>query len=482
MDERQVKEPMSRASVLKLMRNLVYIVSSFYLIKDLIGGAYLGAIIIGSCLFVFTLILIIMKKANVSDRTKRLTVSLSLAFLVFIISLNSGAYYSDDYCLYVAVMGLAGLFLESFIIRIEAIIIPVLLVIQFLIHPEKVESTGQFITCVVIFILASYIINLMVARGEAFILIGNKRAKQAEKLLNAITEVGVEVKTSIEHTNEKHKELEEINSSIVSNVEAIKSGSYEICDGNRQISGDCDDVRVIIQQTEKNIEKLNNEVGECERAITLNGENLEMMSDNMEHVKDAVTRTNEVFDVLEKEMKEIFGIIEELKKIASGTTMLALNASIEAARAGEMGKGFAVVATNVQSLATDSNACSKRVEDVLMKMKNHMEETMTELKESTSQMEMAFSSLNDCKESFGGLTQKFTNLYENIEEQNEGILNIEEVFETLKEKIFGMNEYSEKNQAAVETISDNMSIYQNSIQSVVESLMQLDEVTKEMLK
>ena len=77
---------------------------------------------------------------------------------------------------------------------------------------------------------------------------------------------------------------------------------------------------------------------------------INIVDDSVEHVLQI---TQQVADFQAKAAK-INEIIDMVKKIASKSNLLALNASIEAARAGEAGKGFAVVATEIGQLALQS--------------------------------------------------------------------------------------------------------------------------------
>lgn len=478
---KEQKAPMSNASIFKLMNILVYVVSAFYLIKNVAAGVASGALLIAVCLTLYAVINVVLKKRQVAENARQMVASVFICFLVFLISVNSGAYYSDDYSLYMAVMGISGLYLQPKITKVQAFLIPVLLVIQYFLHPEKVESTGQFITCIIIFVLAALIMYLLVRRGHAYIAIGQGRAEEAEDLLNSMKEVGNELQESIQNTTFRYEELHTVNGRLVSDAEGLRQGSDGIMQGTREVVEVCDDVRNKIHTTGQQIEVLNVEVGSCENAIVDSKKSLSEMSTQMQTVHNAMESTNSVFSLLEQQMSEISTVIEELNKIANSTTMLALNASIEAARAGMAGAGFAVVASKVQELAVDSTGCSKRVEAVLGAMQEQIMETTTQLHESTQAIDGSLESLQVLQDDFDDLTERFEKLYENIEEQNTNIHSIDSIFDDLKEKIESMNEFSEENQSTVDSISEAMSQYQMSLAVVIEETKHVNAVSERML-
>lgn len=482
MKDKKMKAPMSNKSIYRLMLVLVYIVAPVYLIKNLIGGTASGAITIGICLAVFAIAATAMHFLKTKESTKQTVVSLSLVLLVFLISLNSGAYYSDDYCLYIAVLALSGLYFNRNITKIQSVIIPILLVIQYIVHPEKVESLSQFIMCVVIFILAAFLICLLVTRGYAYIYISETKAEDAEKLLNSMKEVGEELQKSMANTAAKYEELQSVNNQLVMDASGLRSGSDGIVQGTQEVVDVCDEAHGVVQATEQQIEELNAEVSSCENAIMESSRSLNDMSKQMSSVREAMDNTNKVFSILEDQMGEISGVIQELNKIASSTTMLALNASIEAARAGKMGAGFAVVATKVQQLAVDSNSCSQRVAEVLSAMQEQVMETTEKLQGSTDAIGGSLTSLGELQTDFDSLTNRFENLYKNIENQNETIRKVDSVFDELKSKIAVMNEYTEENQAVVESIFVSMDKCTEDLNEVIEDSKHLTEVSENMLQ
>ncbi len=77
-------------------------------------------------------------------------------------------------------------------------------------------------------------------------------------------------------------------------------------------------------------------------------------TDNSQHVAE-----------LERKVRDVLAIAQDIRSIASQTNLLALNAAIEDARAGEAGRGFAVVADEVKGLSQRVRGATLRIDEIV---------------------------------------------------------------------------------------------------------------------
>lgn len=478
---KQPREPISEKTVYRIMVGMTFAVGGIFLLKDLVvkdlGGAKVICIVFGILLAV----LLSLKLLHVKQEICNFLVSIFVLFVVFIVSLNSGEYYSDDYALYLATFALAGHYLRPHITVAQIFVADILLYLQYRIHPEKADEPSQFIMCMVTFTLAGIMILLVIRRGHAFIGLGKKRADEAESLLDSMRTMGKDLRTSVEVSADKMNMLRDANVTLAKSTTELMSNSVNIVNEAQEVALCCETVQSRLQVTENQIGALNATVRNFESTLSSNRTHMGEMSDQMEEVKSVIRETEEVFELLSEQMRKISAFTDEIHKISSNTGLLAVNASVEAKRAGKAGAGFSVVASNIRELAVNSSECSDEVADAVFTMQKQIDRTSTLLAESRRSVEGSLAKLSDLHGSYDELTNQFETLYGDISEQNENINDVNAIFETLKSRVSVMSNGSEDNRESVEEIAGTMNLYRDNVETVMQGTKQIYDLSENMI-
>lgn len=476
------KMPMSPEQIFKITMYLTFAVATLFLVRNLSGGNFTSAAIIAGCMAVFAGVVFLLKRLNASQKALQMALCVLLVLLVFIISANSGAFYSDDFPLFLALIGLTGLYLEPACTIIQTVAITIALIVLYIIHPEKADPFSQYFMCLFLFDLAAFINLMLIRRGRAFIEIANQRAKEAEQLLSSIQTMGNELERSFIASSQRVDALHQIDLRLDENTSHLQQGSESVHVEAHQVAVTCSQVQEQMRTVEQNIEALNREVRRVEDTLEQNKHQMKEMNLQMQSVNDTVNATNQVFSMLQEQIHKISSLSGQLSSIAFNTNILALNASIEAARAGEAGKGFAVVADEVQSLAANSNDCSKQVIAVVTGMTEQITLSAAQLSECSQAIQTSLSTLSGLENGFTGLITQFESLYGNIDEQNQNIIRVDSVFGDLKLKVDDMSACSEENQVAVGSIVDAMSAYRSHINLIMDDTKEIHDLSSSMLE
>ena len=453
------KPPITQEKIFKFMFVLTIAVSAVFFLKNLLGGAIPQAMMIGGTIAVFALLFAVLIIRKAKETTKQFMLAISLMILIFVIALNSGAYFSDDFIMFLAVIALTGLYLEPKYSIVQLIMATCFLIIMFVLHPEKADPLGQYAQCVGEFVLTGILFIQTIKRGRAFIGIGEDRAKEAEGLVESMKDMGEELDHDFAKSSAR----------INNNTSELQKGSKSIVDSAINMQGSCDDVqdRIIISQ--QSIIELNEQVTKFEVALKENQANIANMEQHLADVTSTVNEANEVFQAMEQKMGEVADIADQLGDISFNTTILSLNASIEAARAGESGAGFEVVASEMRQLSNNSNIFSEQVSEVVKELEKEVGETARQFQDSTKALEDSKVSMDELMESFERLTQQFDTLYGNIATQNNNVNEVGNIFHDLRARVAEMQSYSADNQKSVGAIIDAMDLYKENIEKVIES-------------
>ena len=472
----------TKDKIYKTMNTITLVVASGFFVKNIFGGEVVGMIAIGLCLFVYCMVLVIIGKMKVQVDTRNLIVSCALMVVISMVSIFSGSSFSDDFLLYLAAIGMAGLFLRPLYPWVQLALADVLFVVQCMCAPHKVGPTGQFILCLIVFNLVGVMFAFVVARGRSFILESRERTAEIEKVIESLAHINAELNNSFELTHERISDISEANQQVEIRTDELMGDSMNITNGVSATITNCDNASERIAVCKEQIVSLMDNIRHFEDVLKENESNIGVMSTEILSVKESTYATAEVFDGIQKQMEEIVDVVAQLKSIASNTTMLSLNASIEAARAGEAGRGFAVVADKVQELATDSNNCSNQVERIVANMQAQVDQTRKQMIESTENVDSSLASIDALNGGFKELLTNFTTLYQNIEDQDSSMNELATSFDGIQECVSVMAEYTEKNQMSINSIADSIKIYGNNMEQMEQDTVNLKQLAEDMEK
>lgn len=454
-----IKTPISHDKIFKIMKWVTLIVASVFLLINIIKLNVPGIVITAVSISAFLITLRVMKQRGTSDKKKEFVTSIVLQFIAFCISLNSGESYSDDFSIQLAIIGMTGMYMNPKFTKTQIILAEILFVFMYIINPAKGGAISQYILCMVMFTLAAVLFFITISRGRAFIDVSKIHARESEKLLASMRDMGEKLQYDFESSSY----------TIAQSTSGLRDGSTSISDEAAIISSRCNDVQDKIRLTESQVSELNLQVRRFESALSENQTNMEAMKRQLRKVTSIITQSDEVFQSMKVQMNEVADIAHKLGDISFKTTLLSLNASVEAANAGSAGAGFAVVAGEMKELSENSDAFSIQVSKVVRNLIKQVERTSEQFADSTDAIQNTEDKMTELQQSFVRLTNQFDHLYGNIDEQNSTITQIDNMFYDLQKKIAAMRTNSEENQNAVNDIAKAMDIYRNNIERVIDN-------------
>lgn len=269
-------------------------------------------------------------------------------------------------------------------------------------------------------------------------------------LSSAVEESVASVREMVASIESVNNSLEKEKAVIRENVAIVEKQREE----SREIVHLVEEQTHAIEHSSASIEQMAASVNEVskntERAKDLGNELSSTANSGWDKVKAVIEAMDDIKTAAERIQESVIGI----RKVASTTNLLSMNASIEAAHAGDAGRGFAVVAEEINKLA-DSSA------EEANKIKVQMNETMSFINDGTELSTEVGNAFRDILSNIQSTVDIIINIADSMNEQNKASNEIMESMNSLVGLTRKIKETTESGDISSRELMDSIQSLEN---------------------
>ena len=252
-------------------------------------------------------------------------------------------------------------------------------------------------------------------------------------------------------------QLEENATATSGNVDSVETAVNEIATGatsqateTQRATEDVVMMGTMIENTSTQVESLNSTAVEMSNASASARDALEELNHINEKAIESIEVIYQQTHTTNESALKIKDVTELIASIAEETNLLSLNASIEAARAGDAGKGFAVVASQIQKLAEQSNASTKKIDDIIHTLLMDSENAVHTMEEVREVMHQQSEKVEQTKQVFGSVNQGIDQSISGMEAISEHTRQLDHARENIVDTVQNLSAIAQENAASTE--------------------------------
>ncbi|MEW6516158.1 MAG: methyl-accepting chemotaxis protein [candidate division FCPU426 bacterium] len=199
------------------------------------------------------------------------------------------------------------------------------------------------------------------------------------------------------------------------------------------------------------------------------------ISDKMRLIEERMRR-------LTQSLSGIGSFVESIRKIASQTNLLSLNAAIEAARAGEAGRGFSVVAEEVRKLAEDSAAASEQIQNLISQIQNEIKGTGEATRQATDVVGRGSHMMDEAGKALSTIMESTESSAQVIEEISRNLTKQSDSLKEMIKRVENVKNLEKSNFIAAQSVAASVEEQTVSFEQITNAIQKLSEDAQNMRK
>ena len=205
--------------------------------------------------------------------------------------------------------------------------------------------------------------------------------ERTEATLKDVTDMSNRLETSVAEITVELNKLETVFAGTKTAMEEVSIGSQESAVAVQKQTTQTEAIQEKVNAVDVAAETISEDMKHTLAVLDTGKRDMAGLKKQAEDSAQNSEQAAQKLETLDHYMQEMHSIVEIISKIATQTSLLALNASIEAARAGEAGRGFSVVASEISGMATQTKDATGNIAELIENVSRAIDEVVAVIRQ-----------------------------------------------------------------------------------------------------
>lgn len=330
------------------------------------------------------------------------------------------------------------------------------------------------------FVLASRLSNAL-TRSEIMTKDLSKLNSVKDGFLNKIKDISSDLDNNSNHLSKLSRDLYICSQKVSKSIDSVAAGSTHQVEALSDMSERVVDFSAFLDGILNSSSEVKSNSWKVSTTAQNSSKELMSLFSSINEIHTTFNHLNNRIINFSNNLEQIKEINNVINNISRQTNLLSLNASVEASKAGVHGQGFHVIASEIRKLADQTKKSSKEITSLISVISSDTENILNNTNIAADKLNKQSLLVDSSMKTFNEIIKSVEGILPQINSINDSILGLNEIKNTITERVETNLSISTDNSAIAEEIyasSENMNAFSENI---AQSAKSLSDMTKELM-